>query len=115
VTKKFNVSKNPIYPLWLPFHVREDEQDVMETEKFPYPNPEDSTEDILTYSDKEYETLLMHDDWTKEETDYLMQLAHSFHFNFVIIHDRYVWESSGKSPARTRSIEVCGVTITMLL
>jgi len=55
--------------------------------------------DVVTYTDEEYEAHLKDTEWTKEETDYLMDLCRRFDLRFFIIHDRYAYPSS------TRTIE----------
>lgn len=44
---------------------------------------------IPKYDDKEYNMLLLCDQWTKEETDYLMEMCIRFDLRFMVIHDRY--------------------------
>ena len=41
------------------------------------------------YTDEQYETHLKSDDWSKEETDYLVDLATEFDLRWIIIGDRY--------------------------
>lgn len=45
---------------------------------------------IPKYNDHEYNTFLLCDQWTREETDYLMQMCTRFDLRFIVIHDR--WE-----------------------
>lgn len=42
-----------------------------------------------TYSDEEYSTLLEDNEWSKEETDYLFNIAHDYDLRWYVIHDRY--------------------------
>ena len=44
------------------------------------------------YSDEQYETHLKNDDWSKEETDYLVDLATDFDLRWVVIADRYEYQ-----------------------
>ena len=44
---------------------------------------------IPTYTDEQYETLLKSDDWTKAETDYLMDLCRDYDLRWILIADRY--------------------------
>ena len=44
---------------------------------------------IPTYTDEQYETLLKSDDWTKAETDYLMELCQDYDLRWILIADRY--------------------------
>jgi hypothetical protein len=55
---------------------------------------------VYSYSTEEYHQHLRDEDWTKEETDYLIDLCQAYDLRFVVIHDR--WEWRGKE----RSIEV---------
>lgn len=49
---------------------------------------------VYSYSNDEYIQHLRDDDWTKEETDYLMDLCAAYDLRFVVIHDRYDWASA---------------------
>ncbi|KAL8781735.1 MAG: hypothetical protein Q9213_005872 [Squamulea squamosa] len=44
------------------------------------------------YSDEQYETKLRSEHWTKDETDYLVDLAYEFDLRWVIIADRYDYQ-----------------------
>ncbi len=52
---------------------------------------------VYSYSNDEYIQHLRDDDWTKEETDYLMDLCAAYDLRFVVIHDRYDWASAQPS------------------
>lgn len=41
------------------------------------------------YTDEEYDKLLQSDDWSREETDYLMDTVQEFDLRWVVIADRY--------------------------
>ncbi|OLN82223.1 SWR1-complex protein 4 [Colletotrichum chlorophyti] len=45
--------------------------------------------DVPQYSDDQYRTNLQSDDWTKTETDYLLELVRDFDLRWPIIWDRY--------------------------
>ncbi|GKT60726.1 SWR1-complex protein 4 [Colletotrichum tofieldiae] len=45
--------------------------------------------DVPQYSEDQYRTNLQSDDWTKEETDYLLSLVRDFDLRWPIIWDRY--------------------------
>lgn len=45
--------------------------------------------DVPQYSQDQYRTNLQSDDWTKEETDYLLSLVRDFDLRWPIIWDRY--------------------------
>lgn len=55
---------------------------------------------VYAYSNDEYHQHLRDDDWTKEETDHLMDLCHAYDLRFVIIADRFHWPGG-----RERSME----------
>lgn len=46
---------------------------------------------VPRYSADQYRVSLENDDWTKEETDYLMDMASDFDLRWTIIWDRYEW------------------------
>lgn len=52
--------------------------------------------DVPEYNEEQYNAKLQSDDWTKDETDYLMQLVRDFDLRWPIIWDRY--EYSPKHP-----------------
>jgi DNA methyltransferase 1-associated protein 1 len=45
--------------------------------------------DVPQYSDDQYNSNLVNDDWTRDETDYLFNLARDFDLRWPIIWDRY--------------------------
>ncbi|KAI0549924.1 hypothetical protein F4679DRAFT_232131 [Xylaria curta] len=45
--------------------------------------------DVPQYSEDQYNSNLINDDWTKEETDYLFSLARDFDLRWPLIWDRY--------------------------
>ncbi|CZR43037.1 putative SWR1-complex protein 4 [Fusarium proliferatum ET1] len=46
---------------------------------------------VPQYSEDQYQQSLQHNDWTKEETDYLLELARDFDLRWPLIWDRYEW------------------------
>lgn len=46
---------------------------------------------VPQYTDEQYQQTLQNSDWTKEETDYLMELASDFDLRWPLIWDRYEW------------------------
>ncbi|KAK0531395.1 swr complex subunit [Tilletia horrida] len=58
-----------------------------------------TTSGVYSYSLEEYHAYLKDDDWSKEESDYLMDLCHSYDLRFIVIHDRYDW------PGKERTVE----------
>ena len=52
--------------------------------------------EVPTYTDEEYETHLRSDDWSREETDYLLEMAREFYYRWPLIYDRYDFQPSAK-------------------
>lgn len=46
---------------------------------------------VPQYSEDQYRQSLRNEDWTKEETDYLLDLAQTFDLRWPLIWDRYEW------------------------
>ena len=44
------------------------------------------------YTDEQYETHLKSDDWSREETDYLVDLATEFDLRWIVVADRYEYQ-----------------------
>ncbi|KAJ5907752.1 hypothetical protein N7495_000434 [Penicillium taxi] len=44
------------------------------------------------YTEEEYNRNLKNDDWTREETDYLTELAHEYDLRWVLVADRYDYQ-----------------------
>ena len=55
--------------------------------------------EIITYTDREYDELLkdLNPGWSKEETDYLWSLLKQFDLRFIVIQDRYDFNSKDRS------------------
>ncbi|KAJ3232938.1 DNA methyltransferase 1-associated protein 1 [Chytriomyces hyalinus] len=53
----------------------------------------------LTYSDSEYDSLLASPEWSRADTDLLIQLAQDFNHNFIVVHDRF--ESADGTTSRS--------------
>ena len=45
--------------------------------------------EVPSYSDLEYQQHLSDDSWSRQETDYLMDLSRKFDLRFIIMHDRW--------------------------
>ncbi|KFY28756.1 hypothetical protein V493_02774 [Pseudogymnoascus sp. VKM F-4281 (FW-2241)] len=58
---------------------------------------------IPKYDDEQYEAKLKDEDWTKEETDYLMQTARDFDLRWPLVWDRYEYQPA--SPPDTEGTE----------
>jgi DNA methyltransferase 1-associated protein 1 len=50
------------------------------------------------FDDEQYEAKLKSEDWTKEETDYLMSLVQDFDLRWPLIWDRYKYDSPTPKP-----------------
>ncbi|KAF5025219.1 hypothetical protein F66182_2685 [Fusarium sp. NRRL 66182] len=46
---------------------------------------------VPQYSEGQYQQSLQHNEWTKEETDYLLELARDFDLRWPLVWDRYEW------------------------
>ncbi|KIW31428.1 uncharacterized protein PV07_03078 [Cladophialophora immunda] len=44
---------------------------------------------VPAYTDEQYENMLKLEDWTRQETDYLMELCRDYDLRWIIIADRY--------------------------
>ncbi|KAL9938759.1 hypothetical protein V8E36_002478 [Tilletia maclaganii] len=56
-----------------------------------------TTSGVYSYSNEEYHAYLKDDNWSKEETDYLMDLCHAYDLRFIVMHDRYEWDGKPRS------------------
>lgn len=45
--------------------------------------------DLPTFTDDEYDAYLRSDDWSREETEYLLQMVNDFAYRWAVIWDRY--------------------------
>ena len=52
---------------------------------------------VPEYNDEQYQTHLKNGDWSKEETDYLIELARDFDLKWIVMADRYEYKSKGAS------------------
>lgn len=48
---------------------------------------------VPEYTDEQYESHLKSDDWSKEETDYLVNLAQEYDLRWIVIADRYEYQA----------------------
>lgn len=68
---------------------------------------------IPQYTLEEYDAFLAMDNWSFEETNYLIRLCELYHLRFIVIADRY--QFNDESGTRKRSIEVNYATHLYLL
>lgn len=66
------------------------------TYPFAYTEKHDS---VIKYTDEEYDKYLadLDPDWSKEETDYLMDLCQQYNMRFILITDRYSYQQKSRS------------------
>ncbi|GAA5832152.1 hypothetical protein JCM11251_004258 [Rhodosporidiobolus azoricus] len=67
-----------------------------------------TTSQPFEYTDQEYETWLKVDDWSKQETDHLFELAHRYDLRFIVMADR--WElptDRGVDALKNRYYTIC--------
>ncbi|KAF2035415.1 hypothetical protein EK21DRAFT_96660 [Setomelanomma holmii] len=50
--------------------------------------------DLPTFTDDEYDAYLRSDDWSREETDYLIQMVGDYAYRWAIVWDRYDFQPS---------------------
>jgi DNA methyltransferase 1-associated protein 1 len=73
---------------------QQDEDEPIHGYKF---NDLNTSSGVYSYSNDEYHQHLRDDDWTKEETDYLIDLCQQYDLRFVIVTDRYEWAGKERS------------------
>ncbi|KAJ5725723.1 uncharacterized protein N7483_007080 [Penicillium malachiteum] len=56
------------------------------------------------YSDEVYNRHLQNNEWTREETDYLMELVHDYDLRWVVIADRYEYQPRVDSEADSNAL-----------
>lgn len=59
--------------------------------------------DVPEYNEEQYNSKLQSDDWTKEETDYLMELCRDYDLRWPIIWDRYEY-----TPKQPEDVDIKG-------
>uniref|UniRef100_A0A6P7GJQ3 DNA methyltransferase 1-associated protein 1 n=1 Tax=Diabrotica virgifera virgifera TaxID=50390 RepID=A0A6P7GJQ3_DIAVI len=68
--------------------------------------------EVIKYTEQEYNTHLKCDNWTKEETDHLIDLAKRFDLRFIVMADRYDTEKYPKRSVedlKQRYYKICGI------
>ncbi|KAL8795646.1 MAG: hypothetical protein Q9195_001884 [Heterodermia aff. obscurata] len=63
---------------------------------------------VPEYSDEQYESHLKSEDWSKEETDYLVNIAQEYDLRWIVISDRYEYQPSDlpKESADSMSVAI---------
>ncbi|WFD30324.1 swr complex subunit [Malassezia sp. CBS 17886] len=80
---------------WKPLDVGADAGDELDATWMPF----NTASQVFHYSSEEYIQYLRDDEWTREETDYLLELCETYDLRFIVIADRYEW------PGKQRSME----------
>ena len=66
---------------------------------------------VPTYTDEQYELMLKSDDWTREETDYLVDLCHDYDLRWIVIADRYTPADIPATQPTTQNGEASGTEL----
>ena len=61
---------------------------------------------VPEYTDEQYESHLKSEDWSKEETDYLVNLAQEYDLRWIVISDRYQYQPSDVPKENADSISL---------
>ncbi|OCT52183.1 SWR1-complex protein 4 [Cladophialophora carrionii] len=69
--------------------------------------------EVPSYTDEQYDRMLKSDDWTRQETDYLMELCRDYDLRWIIIADRYTPEEIPSSTPAPTSVEPNGTEVAM--
>lgn len=62
--------------------------------------------DIPEYNEEQYNTSLQSDEWTKDETDYLMEMVKDFDLRWPLIWDRYEY-----TPKTNQDVEITSMAV----
>ena len=68
--------------------------------------------DVPQYTEAQYTSNLQNDDWTKEETDYLLELAKEYDLRWAIIWDRYDFAPRASEGAETEAASTAVVPVS---
>ena len=88
---------------------KQDDAEKMEDSTFAKFNVE---VDVPQYTEAQYASNLQNDDWTKEETDYLLELAKEYDLRWAIIWDRYDFAPRAPEDAETEAASTAVVPAT---
>lgn len=80
-----------------------------EKDDAPYPYAAfNTTSQAYSYSQDEYDRMLQDVTWSKDETDYLVNLIHEFDVRWPVIWDRYEWRSGRTlEDLKARYFDIC--------
>jgi DNA methyltransferase 1-associated protein 1 len=74
---------------------KEETSTATETGIYPFAKYNVKAQVPKRYTDEQYNRHLKSDDWTREETDYLMDLVEEYDLRWVVIADRYDYQPRG--------------------
>lgn len=66
---------------------------------------------VASYTDEQYQNFLKSEEWTKEETDYLMELCRGFDLRWLLIADRYDIRDISPPATNLNSGDVAGTEV----
>jgi DNA methyltransferase 1-associated protein 1 len=61
--------------------------------------------EMPTFTDEEYDAHLRSDDWSREETDYLLHLVQDFAYRWAVVWDRYDYQPSAQSHLQSQGAQ----------
>lgn len=64
---------------------------------------------VPQYSEDQYNSILQNDDWTKDETDYLLEMVKEFDLRWPVIWDRYEYVPKGPQDGEADGVESSAV------
>lgn len=67
---------------------------------------------VASYTEEQYQNFLVSEDWTKEETDFLMELCRTFDLRWLLIADRYDPKEISPPATSLDSGHVAGTEVT---
>lgn len=68
------------------------EQKIQEEPVYPFAKFNVKAQIPMRYTDEQYNQYLKNDNWSREETDYLMDLVQEYDLRWVVIYDRYDYQ-----------------------
>ncbi|EXJ59144.1 hypothetical protein A1O7_06575 [Cladophialophora yegresii CBS 114405] len=69
--------------------------------------------EVPSYTDEQYDSMLKSDDWTRQETDYLMELCRDYDLRWIIVADRYTPEEIPSSTPAPTGVEPSGTEVAV--
>ena len=90
-----NTQQGLVLHHWRPLAPNEENNDEAHLEEAW--SPFNTSSQVFHYSTEEYNQYLRDDDWSKEETDYLIEMCETYDLRFIVIADRYEWQGKERS------------------